>query len=180
MSAAARLSCGEFRQAKVEHFGLAAFGDEDVGRLQVPVNDACRVRRVQRVRDFDGVAEDLVDRERAFAQAAGERFAFQIFHHEETGAVLVPNVVEDADVRMIQRRNRARLAVKALAPVGIARQIRRQHFDRDGAFEPRVPRSIHFAHAPGSDRGKDFVGADACAGLQGQSTFADGWTPFAK
>ncbi len=86
----------------------------------------------------------------------------------------MPNVVEGADVRMIQRRNRARLAVKSLAPIGIARQMRRQDFDRNGAFEPRVPRSINFAHPPGSDSRYNFVRADPGAGLQRQSTFGDG------
>ena len=43
----------DFRQAKVEHFGLAALGDEDVGRLDITVNDALRVRRIERVGNID-------------------------------------------------------------------------------------------------------------------------------
>ncbi len=45
----------KFRQAKVEDLGLAAFRDEDIGWLQVPVDNACRVRCVECVRDLDGV-----------------------------------------------------------------------------------------------------------------------------
>ncbi len=67
------------------------------------MNNAGGMRRVECVRDLDGVAEDLVDRERAFGQAVSERLTFQKLHYQVAGAVLMPNVVEDADVRVIQR-----------------------------------------------------------------------------
>jgi len=34
-------------------------------------------------------------------QPLAQRFAFQVFHDQEVGAILVANVVEHADVRML-------------------------------------------------------------------------------
>ena len=56
---------------------------------------------VQRVGDFDCVLQHLMDRQRAFLQTLGQRLPFEIFHHQIIGFVLVPDVVECADVGMI-------------------------------------------------------------------------------
>ena len=48
------------REPEVEHLGLARFGDEDVGRLQIAVDDAALVRVL------DGVG-DLGDEREPFA-----------------------------------------------------------------------------------------------------------------
>ena len=49
-----------FRQAEIENLGLAARGDENVRWLDVAVNDALRVRRIQRIGNLDGEVEDFV------------------------------------------------------------------------------------------------------------------------
>ena len=53
----------------------------------------------------------------------------------------------DADVGMIQRRNRPRFAVKALFCLRVVREMRRENLDRDRAVEARVTRPIHLTHA---------------------------------
>ena len=45
------------RQAEVENLGVPALRDEDVGRLDVAMNDALRVCGVQRVGNLDGEVE---------------------------------------------------------------------------------------------------------------------------
>ena len=44
-------------QAEIQHLHLTAVGDKDVGRLNIPVDDALCVRGVQRIRDLDGYVE---------------------------------------------------------------------------------------------------------------------------
>ena len=43
----------DFGQAEVQHFGASALGDEDVGRLDVAVDDAFAVSVVERIGDGD-------------------------------------------------------------------------------------------------------------------------------
>ena len=131
------------------------------------MDDARAVRLVERVADLDRDRQRLVDRERAACRAAcGERLAFEILQDEEVDAVLLADVEQRADVRVAERRDRARLALEALAQLRIAGERRGQDLDRDHAIEPGIARPIHFAHAARADEGDDFVGAELCPGRQ--------------
>jgi hypothetical protein len=69
----------------------------------------------------------------------------------------MPDVIERADVRMIQRGNGMGLAVKAFAELRVAGHVRRQDFDRDRAIETGIPRFVDFAHPAGAERRDDFI-----------------------
>ena len=65
------------------------------------------------------ILQRLLERQRALRQPVRERLAFEILHDEVRGAVLLAHVVQRADVRMIELRDRARLAVEPLAELRI-------------------------------------------------------------
>ena len=52
-----RLRARQLRQSEVEDFGLTAFRNEDVGRLDVAMDNFFGVRGVERVGDLDGQGE---------------------------------------------------------------------------------------------------------------------------
>ena len=66
----ARLVVDQLGDAEVEHLHVAARGDDDVGRLQVAVDDAAGVRRVERVGELHAPLDHLLDRQRPAARAA--------------------------------------------------------------------------------------------------------------
>ncbi len=107
---------------------MPAAGDENVGRLDVAVNDAFRVRRIQRVRDFDSQRQQKFLRYRAPVNAMLQRHSFQKFHGDKRMPVLLADIVNGADVGMIQRRGRLRLALKAGQHVRVSRDVWRQEF----------------------------------------------------
>ena len=74
------------------------------------MQNAVPVRGGERRGDLRRQPEGLLDRHRA-----AQRDAVQVLHDQEVDAVLTPDVMERADVRMIQRRDRARFALEALA-----------------------------------------------------------------
>ena len=74
------------------------------------------------------------------------------------------DVEQRADVRMIERRDGARLAVEAVAQLRVGGERRGEDLDRDGAIEPRIAGAIHLAHPTLADECDDFVGAEAHAG----------------
>ena len=93
---------GKFRQAKIENLGVTTLGDKNVGWLDVTVNDAFRVSGVESVSNFGGEREQRLQLHRATADAVLERDAFKIFHGDERLPVLLADIVNCADVGMIQ------------------------------------------------------------------------------
>ena len=106
----------------------------------------------------------------------------EIFEHQEADRVTssgwglgtggdgcFTDVVQRADVRMIQRRDRTRFTVEAVAQLRIGRELRRQNFDRDRAIEARVARPIDFAHAARANERDDFVDAKLRSSRQGHA-----------
>ena len=61
------------------------------------------------------------------------------------------NVIQRADVRMLQLGNRLGLTLEPLAQLGIERQMLRQHLDRDLAVERRIDGLPNLAHATLAD-----------------------------
>ena len=76
-----------------------------------------------------------------------QRLAVDILHDEVIGS----DVVEGADVRMIQPGDGARLELEAVAEALTA------NFDGDGSGQARVARAIHLTHAARAQRRLDLI-----------------------
>jgi hypothetical protein len=90
------------------------------------MHDAVAMRDSKRVSYLCGVLKGLRDRQRGALQTCRERFALDELHDEEASrqAIVVADVMERADVWMIQAGERSRLALKALLSVWAIRQLR--------------------------------------------------------
>ena len=55
-----RAQSPHFRQAEVQNLGVAAIGNEDIRRLDIAVNDAFRVRGIQRIGNLDRQVDSSV------------------------------------------------------------------------------------------------------------------------
>src|SRR5262249_49745672 len=95
----------------------------------------------------------FVDRQRALLQPGSDGFALQQFHHQ----IVRADVIESANVRMIQRRNRTRLSLETGA------ELRVGEFDGDSAAEPRIDGAKDFAHAALAEFAFDFIRSEASA-----------------
>ena len=138
-----------FRQSEVQDLD-ARFGHHDIAGFQIAVNDSVGVRRGKRIGDLRAVLQHQADRERTFLQPGGESFALHQFHHEVIGT----DIVERADVGMIQSGDRSRLALEAIA------KLLGRDFDGDFSVEPGVHSAIHFAHPARAEWRLDAVGAE--------------------
>ena len=74
------------------------------------MDGALTVRGVERIRDFDRPRERLVERQRSFRQPRRKRFAVHELHDQKVDALVVADVVNGADVRVVERGDGARLA----------------------------------------------------------------------
>ena len=113
------------------------------------------------------------DRNRALRDALRKRRAFDQLHHERVHAVRVLQPVDRGDVRMIQRGEDFRFALKARQAVGVGGERRREDLDRDLTLQLRVGRPIDLPHATHAELRGDFVDAEAGAGREGQAIFVD-------
>ena len=128
------------------------------------MHETVRVRVRQRLgdlpRDLDGVA----DRQRPARHASRERLAFEILHDEVVEIVLVTDVIDPADVRMLETRDRLRLAIESLAALGAHGGAAEDNFDRDRSIQPEILRTVDLAHSASAQRFDDFVGSETSAG----------------
>ncbi len=102
-----------FGQSEVEELGSAA-GEHDVAGLEVAVDDSLAMRGVESAGDLDGDAEGFFDGQRSFAEACFEGFSFEMLHDEEVDGVFAADVVEGADVRVIEAGDGSGFALEAL------------------------------------------------------------------
>lgn len=150
---------GLLRETEIENFGVAALGDEKVGRLDVAMNNTSAVRGVERVSDFDGELENLVERKSATADALFERLALEKFHGQKPSfAVFLARLQRDAadfvngaNVRMIDRGSGARFSTKAFEGVSVANEFVGQEFKRHEAAKVSVLGFVDHAHAATAD-----------------------------
>src|SRR4029079_659655 len=90
-----------------------------------------------------------------------ERVAVQILHDQEVNAILMADIVQGADVRMIQPGDRTSFLLEALARLRIIGHVRGQDLDCDRTIEPGVSRLVNLTHPTSSDASPNQVRTDA-------------------
>ena len=112
------------------------------------MDDAFGMRSLQPVGDLNREIQKVVRPERLIGNPALERLPFEQFHGDEGPAGVLANVVDRADVRMIQRRGRPGLAQKAVQRHAVLGEFFREEFEGDGAAQARVFGLEDNPHAP--------------------------------
>ena len=141
---------------EVRDLRRALLVDEHVLRLDVAVDDLALVRGAERARDLDRVGDRLGDRQaRVAADALLERLALDVLEDDVrrrmVRVALLAGVDDADDVRVVELRDRARLAAEALELVGVAGDLAVHELDRDLALEHRVEGAVHRRHAADPD-----------------------------
>ena len=84
-------------------------------------------------------------------EVAVERLALQQLHRDERLALLLADLVNRADVRVIERRGRSRLEPEPLGGLWAALQIGGQELQRDTPAKREIFGLVHDAHPARSD-----------------------------
>jgi len=121
------------------------------------------VRGIERVGDFDGQAEQHVHLQRASGNAMLEGQAVEILHCDEGLAVLFANVVNGADVGVVESGSRLGFAAEALQRLAILGDVFGEEFQGDEAIEPGVFGLVYNAHAAATQLFNDAVVRDSLA-----------------
>jgi hypothetical protein len=139
---------------------LALESSSRIARLQVAMGHALPMRLIKSVGNLNPVTKPLISRHGSPFESGGQRLTFQELEDEVVDAVLVTNVVQRADVGMVQVGNDSGLALKALAPFGVGGEFRRRHLDGHGPVQARVPGAVDLPHASRTEGSEDFVGSE--------------------
>ena len=136
-------------------------GDEHVARLHVAVHDAVLMRVIE---GFGGGDEDL---QRGLQGEAAEPFeqqvealAFDVLEDQVVDLFLLIDVVDAADVGMVETGGGLRLADEAVFGFRVVDELLPQNLDGDGTLEHGVMTFVHDAHATPPQLLQDVVPPD--------------------
>jgi hypothetical protein len=109
------------------------------------VKDTCGVRGRQRVGDTGHQREDLRPGALLVGRPIPQRSAIHQFGDEIRPSLPFPELEHAHDVRVVERRRRARLTMKPVErDVG---EVSRKKLDGDGTVQLRIARHVHLSHA---------------------------------
>ena len=153
----------DFGQAEVENFSNPAVGDEDVGRLDVAMNDAFGVGGVECVGDLDGQRQQRFQRHRMPRNAVLQRHTVEKLHGDEGLPVLLADVMNSPDVGMIQRRRSLRFPLKAGQRMWVLCEVGRQELESDETVQADVLGLVDDTHAATAELLDDAIVRDGLA-----------------
>jgi hypothetical protein len=164
----AEVSSGEFGsgqlgETKVEDLSSPPLGEENIGGLDVAVDDAFGVGGIERVGDLDGKLQKLVEWDRTRGKPLLQRLPRHELHGDEVLAVVLTDVVNGADVRVVQGGGGTGFAAEAFKRLGIAGKIVGEEFESNMAAETDVFGLVNHAHATAAQFLEDAVVADGFA-----------------
>jgi len=136
-----------FRQSEIKDLGVSALGHEQVRRLDVPMNNPFGVRGIQCVGDLDSQVEQRFQFHGLGTDTMFQGYAIEKFHGDEDLAVLVADVVDGADVGMVERGRGLRFALKTSQHLGIASDLVGEEFQGDEAVKASVLGFVDDSHA---------------------------------
>ena len=116
----------------------AARGHDQIGRLDVPVNDPGRMRGGQPVADLRPHRKNVGDRQRPVGQQRRHRRTLHQLHHQVRLPVLRSDVVHRHHVGVRQPTHRPGLTVEAFQRHRLAQPLTGQLLDRDRPVQSQV------------------------------------------
>ena len=87
------------------------------------MNDAVLMGLGEAVDHLDRIPKHVGQGQRAAMKTLSQTLSLQVLHHEEVFVALPSDVVEHADVRMIEPGDNARLSFESLPALSVACQV---------------------------------------------------------
>ena len=154
-------------KAEIENLGVTALGDENIGGLNVAMNDSFTVCGFEGVGNLDAEIEQEFELEGASADAMLQSGAFEEFHGEVGLSAILTDFVNRADVWMIERGGGAGLAPEAFEGLRVFCEFVRQKFEGDVAAEVRILGFVDDTHTAAAEFFDDAVMRDGLS-VQGR------------
>jgi hypothetical protein len=151
----------EVAQVAVAVGARRARGEEDVGRLDVAVDQPTGVGGVQRAGHLGHDSQRQGRFQAAVAlQQGGQVHPVDIAHGDVEQPALLAGLVDRDDARVVDAGRDPRLAQEPPAEHFVVGELGRQDLERDPAPQAELHRAVDLAHAPATHAGLDPVARD--------------------
>ena len=145
-------------QPEIRHARLVVRINQNVRRLQVPVQQPVVVRMLNRRRNLRHQCRRLPWSQRSPAlHPLTQRRPGNQFHAEKRMAVRLAHIKNLHHMRMIQPRRRPRLHPKPPQRIRIRQRSTRNHLQRHIALQTPLPRTVHHTHPPAPQFLQQFI-----------------------
>src|SRR5579863_2393136 len=158
-----RFCGGNFGETEIENFGVAAPGDENVGGLDIAVDDAFRVCGIESFSDLQGDVEEALEFDRLASDDVLESGAIEKFHGDEGAAIFFADVVNGADVGVVESRGGFGFAAETLEGLAVGRELVGEKFEGDEAIEAGILRFVNHTHTATAEPFQNAVVRDGCS-----------------
>jgi hypothetical protein len=106
------------------------------------------MRGIQRFRNLARKLEDAIGGQRAGFHEVADRAALEQFHRDERLPVMLAELVDRTNVRVLERGREPCFAFETCEPLGRSHRLRPEQLDGELASEAQILRAIHYAHTP--------------------------------
>jgi hypothetical protein len=137
--------------------GVAVLVQQDVGRLEVAVNHAALVRVVDGLSHLHHERGRLAQREGSAGQALGQALPFDEAHGEIMLPLMLADLVDRHDPRMVQVGRRLGLDGEPANGDLVGELTRQDHLERYGPIQAHLAGLEDDAHAAAGDLADDLV-----------------------
>src|ERR1044071_7225581 len=111
------------------------------------MNDPVTVRRIETIGHLYRHFQCIVQTNRTSFQPARKRFSLEMLHDQKVDPILEADVVQGANVWMIQSSNRLRLSLEAMIALWIGCELVGNNLDCYRSVEPAIAGFVHLAHS---------------------------------
>ena len=129
---------------------MAAIGQEDIAGLDVAMDDAVAVGRLEGVGHLNRDVDELRYLDAAVVDVVAQRGAAHQLHHDERAAFVLADIEDRADVGMVQGGCGARLGAQPLQRLLVVHEVLRHDLDGHLTAQPAIFSSIDDAHPAGA------------------------------
>ena len=130
---------------------MAARRNKDIGRLDVAVSDALRVRRIQPIGNLDREVEQFVDLYEFRPDPVLEGLPFEILHRNEGLAFIFADLINGANMGMVESRGGARFTLKAFQSLAVLGEMFGQELQGDESAELGVFGLVDYTHTTAAE-----------------------------
>src|SRR6516165_5544828 len=121
------------------------------------------MRSIEGIGNLDGEIEQFFGLERLASNPVLECLSLQKLHRNEGLALVITNLINCADIRVVQRGGCLSFTLETLQSLAVPGEPLGQEFERDEAMQPGVLGLVNHAHAPAAEFLQNAIVADSTA-----------------